>query len=132
MTEHTIGSLAREVGVNVETVRFYEREGLLVPTARTGRGWRRYDEGALATIRFIKGAQRMGFALAEIGALLKRRGDDGEMCIASREAGERKLEEVEQRILELEAVRTFLRRELDACASPNQCKVVETLEGEEK
>ena len=83
-------------------------------------------------IRFIKGAQRMGFALAEIRALLNRRGDNSEICNATREAAAKKLEEVEHRIRELEAVRAFLRRELDACASPHQCKAVKTLNGEDE
>ena len=133
MSEHTIGTLAREAGVNVETLRYYEREGLLSPDARSDRGWRRYGSDALSRIRFIKGAQRLGFSLGEIRALLERDGDATSLCAASRAAGERKLAEVEQQIHELEAVRDILREALSRCEADTpveDCQANRTLRGE--
>ena len=134
MSEHTIGTLAREAGVNVETLRYYEREGLLAADERTDRGWRRYGPDALARIRFIKGAQGLGFSLAEIRMLLEREGDATSLCAASRAAGEKKLAEVEQRIVELEAVRDYLRTALETCAENHEatdCDANRALRGDE-
>lgn len=128
MSRDTIGALARKAGVSVETLRYYEREGLLAPGDRDGRGWRFYGDEALATLRFIKGAQGLGFSLADVRALLGV-ADEGARCPALRSAAERKIEEIDARIRELEAARTFLRDALAACESTEGCETADAIGG---
>ena len=68
---YTIGRLARRAKINADSIRFYERQGLLAPATKTDAGYRLYDEDAVQRIAFIKHAQRCGFSLAEIGELLQ-------------------------------------------------------------
>ena len=77
---HTIGKLAREAHVTIDTVRHYEKAGLLAPTAKTGAGYRLYDVDALRRLRFIRQAQHSGFSLAEIGELLALKNSDAACC----------------------------------------------------
>src|SRR4051794_26311382 len=74
---YTIGRLARRAKVNADTIRFYEREGLLSPAGKTGSGYRLYGDEAARRIAFVKHAQRCGFSLADIGALLAIGSADG-------------------------------------------------------
>lgn len=74
---YTIGRLARRAKVNADTIRFYEREGLLAPSSKTAAGYRLYNEDALRRIAFIKHAQRCGFSLADVSALLGIGSADG-------------------------------------------------------
>ena len=79
----TIGVLAEAAGVNVETIRFYQRKGLMQEPDRPLGGIRRYGEADMARVRFIKSAQRLGFSLDEIADLLKL--EDGSQCNEARE-----------------------------------------------
>ncbi len=108
MTEagYTIGQVARAAGVNVETVRFYHRKGLLPLPGRAYGAVRRYGDESLARLRFIRRAQRLGFALDEVSALLQL--NDGRSCSAARELAERKLAVVEDRLKDLFALRKQL------------------------
>ena len=76
---HTIGKLAHQAGVTTDTVRYYEKEGLLTPASKTEAGYRLYNEDALRRLRFIKQAQQCGFSLTEIRELLTLRNSD-EAC----------------------------------------------------
>ena len=95
----TIGGVAREAHVNVETVRYYQRRGLVAVPAVHPAGMRRYDEAAVKRIRFIKRAQALGFSLKEISGLLVLA--EGRSCSDVCVAAERKLLEIERRIGEL-------------------------------
>ena len=132
MGERTIGQLADEVGVNVETVRYYERRGLLVEPDRSPGGHRLYPTEAVTVVRVIKAAQRLGFTLDEISDLLvlgrhrHRRGLDASL----QEQAKAKLVEVEERIADLHAIRDNLTAALDAgcddllaCASADCCPI---------
>lgn len=101
-----IGALARAAGVNVETIRFYQRRGLLGTPRKPASGIRRYGEDALGRVRFIKTAQRLGFSLDEVALLLRL--DDGMHCSDAREVAEQKLRDVRQRLSELRRVETVL------------------------
>jgi MerR family transcriptional regulator, mercuric resistance operon regulatory protein len=94
----TIGQLAKAAGVNVETVRYYQRRGMLPVPARPPGGQRNYPAGALRTLAFIRRAQDLGFTLDEMGA----QADAGEL-------GRRKLEELDRRVAELNRMRKELR-----------------------
>ncbi len=116
----TIGLLARAAGVNVETVRYYQRRGLM---PRPGRY---YPPEQLARLRFIKRAQELGFTLREIAELLRL---DGAACGAARGLAERKRADIEARLKDLMAMRKTLDRLLRACATGRSpiCPIIESL-----
>ena len=116
-----INDVAQAAGVNRETLRYYERRGLLEQPDRSPGGHRLYDERAVQTLRIIKAAQRLGFTLEEVADLIevgRRRGRDSGLQTRARE----KLVEVETRMADLEAIRDNLRAALDAgCDDLHRC-----------
>ena len=104
----SIGQVARRAGVGVETVRFYECEGLLEEPARRASGYRQYSEEAIKQIRFIKRAQQLGFSLKEIAELLTLLVDGETSCSQVKECAAVKLAEVEQKMVELQRMRQAL------------------------
>lgn len=103
-----IGELARQSGVKTDTVRFYEREGLLAKPARTAAGYRVYDPAALDRIRFIKRAQGLGFSLEEIRRILSLSGRGRETCECVMHMAEASLAEIEAKLRELQTFRDAL------------------------
>ena len=124
----TIGGVAREAHVNVETVRYYQRRGLVAVPAVHPAGMRRYDEAAVKRIRFIKRAQALGFSLKEISGLLVLA--EGRSCSDVCVAAERKLLEVERRIGELRVVHARLTRMVSGCRTYGTCPIVDELTDE--
>ncbi len=114
MANLTIGTLAKSSGVGVETVRFYQRKGLLVEPARAG-GIRRYDERHVERIRFIKKAQAAGFTLAEIASLIAL--DSTEDRRTAHELASARLELLDRRISELKDARNALSRLVAECGN---------------
>lgn len=112
MADLTIGALAREAGVGVETVRFYQRKGLVAEPARAG-GIRRYDGRDVERIRFIKKAQAAGFSLAEIGELIAL--DSTEDRARARALATARIGALDSRIAELKEARTALARLAKEC-----------------
>lgn len=130
MTEaaHTIGQVAQAAGVNVETVRFYHRRGLLPLPARAYGTVRRYGDDSLARLRFIRRAQRLGFTLDEVAALLQL--NDGRSCSAARELAERKLAAVKDRLRDLSALHDQLTRLVRRCRTERgkvHCPLIDAL-----
>ncbi len=124
----TIGALARQAGVGVETVRYYQRRGLLHEPERPYGGIRRYGETDLRRLRFIRHARDLGFSLDEAGELLQL--DDGVECEeAQRIAGE-KLDRIQQRIEQLQSIQTTLEALLEQCRETNtaRCPMIRSLE----
>ncbi len=109
----TIGRMADAVGVNVETVRFYQRKGLLREPDRPVGGIRRYAQADIARVRFIKSAQRLGFSLEEIGQLLRL--GDGMQCSAAAQLAARHLAEVRVRLRDLSRIEMALAKLLKRC-----------------
>jgi MerR family mercuric resistance operon transcriptional regulator len=95
----TIGALAAAAGVNVETIRFYQRRQLLAEPERPHRGVRRYGADDAARVRFIKSAQRIGFSLDEVAQLLRL--EDGTRCAEARKIAAHRLVDVRQRLADL-------------------------------
>ncbi len=127
----TIGTLAEAAGVNVPTVRYYERRGIIAEPPRTASGYRQYDEDVVDRIRFIKRAQALGFALDEIEDLLGLRVDDPAACERVEETTWAKLDSVESKIRELERLRTILRELARSCEERERtgpCPVLAMLE----
>jgi MerR family transcriptional regulator, mercuric resistance operon regulatory protein len=121
----TIGKLAAAGGVGVETVRFYQRRGLLAEPNRNG-GVRRYDQ--TDRLRFIRAAQAGGFTLAEIGELLAL--DATEDRARARELANRRIAEIDERIAGLQSARKSLRRLANECAEggDGRCPIIEAFE----
>ena len=115
MQTTTISGLARAAGVNVETIRFYQRRGLLTEPDKPHGGIRRYGEADIARVLFIKAAQRIGFTLGEISQLLQL--DDGTQCSQARAIAEHKLDDVRQRLSDLQRIEAALAQLVDRCAS---------------
>lgn len=111
----TIGVLAQRAGVNVETVRFYQRKGLMREPDRPQAGIRRYIEADLGRIGFIKSAQRLGFSLDEVAELLKL--EDGTGCRAASEKAKRKLADVRARLSDLQRMEAALTELVGRCES---------------
>lgn len=125
MNAMTIGALARAAGVHVETVRFYQRRGLLAEPKRPSAGVRRYGEEAAARLRFIKRAQDIGFTLKEIGELLRlQRG-----CRDAQSLATAKLVDVERRLSDLGRMRHTLRQLIGRCEAGTSrgCPIIEAL-----
>ena len=125
----TVGLLAKSAGVNVETIRFYQRKGILPEPDKPLGGIRRYDSAVLARLRFIKAAQRLGFSLEEVGDLLKL--DDGSSCREAREQAERKLADVRVKISELSRIEGVLADLVERCCDARgriRCPLIAALQ----
>jgi MerR family mercuric resistance operon transcriptional regulator len=109
----TIGALAAQAGVNVETIRFYQRKGIVPVPSRPERGVRNYSKDHVDRVRFIKAAQLWGFTLGEVADLLRLQ--DGMACDATRRIAEERLAVVTDRMRELRNVAEALRRAIAEC-----------------
>lgn len=126
----TIGAFAKAAGVNVETIRFYQRKALLPEPARPHGGIRRYSGRDVARVKFVKSAQRLGFSLNEIAELLKL--EDGSQCDEAREQAERKLADVRARLADLRRIERVLTQLVARCSSVNgqvRCPLIMALQG---
>jgi MerR family transcriptional regulator, copper efflux regulator len=110
-----IGELAEQTGVNVQTVRYYERRGLLPEPERTYSGYRRYDGRDLLRLRFILRAKALGFTLSEVRELLELRVDPGTTVADVRRRALAKIADAEAKIRDLERIGSVLRRLVGAC-----------------
>ena len=111
----TIGQLARAAGVGVETLRFYERKGVLDEPPRLASGYRQYPPAALERLRFIHRAPALGFKLEEIAELVGLSSDDVGSCDNVRARARARLADVEQRIADLQEMRSRLDQLVDTC-----------------
>ena len=114
-TGATIGALAETAGVNVETIRFYQRKGLMPEPEKPYGSIRRYGAAELALVRFIKSAQRLGFSLEEVGELLKL--EDGARCSEARQLAEQKLVDVRQKLSDLQRIESVLAGLVARCSA---------------
>jgi len=126
-----IGQLAKRGGVGIDTVRYYERNGLLTPRTRLASGYRRYGELELSRLRFIRRAQALGFTLKEVKELLALSGqrDVGRV----KRSAQAKLADVERRIAALERVRDGLAKLIEACPGHGRaadCPILRALTAE--
>lgn len=109
-----IGALAHAAGLHVETVRYYQRRGLMSEPDRPPGGIRRYDDSALQRLHFIRTAQSLGFSLDEVASLLTL--EDGAGCEEARELGQRKLASVREKIRNLRRIERVLEELVQECA----------------
>lgn len=127
----TIGQVAAAAAVNIQTIRYYERRGLVAPPRRTPSGYRQYGEDAVHRMRFIRHAQELGFSLREIGELLNLRVKSAGACDAVARQTRQKIATVERRIADLQRMQRTLERLARACAArrpTEECPILEALE----
>jgi Hg(II)-responsive transcriptional regulator len=125
--------VARRAGVNAQTLRYYERRGLLPDPPRTASGYRAYEPEAVRIVRFIKRAQELGFSLTEVEMLLHLADGGPESCDGARQLAQRKVAEIDTKIATLTAMRASLTRLIATCARPRserQCPLLEGMEPE--
>lgn len=130
----TTGEVAERAGVNIQTVRYYERRGLLPEPARLPSGYRAYDADYVARIHFIKRAQELGFSLSEIEELLSLRATPDESSREVRARTVAKITEIEEKIRDLHRMKTTLEHLAAACdghGTTGDCPILHALEGDD-
>ncbi len=115
MPGNTIGQVALNAGVGVETVRFYERKGLIEQPPRKGKAYREYPAETVRRIRFVVHAKQLGFTLREILGLLSLRSHSVESCDSIKEQAEMKIANIEERIRGMRRMLSTLRKLTQAC-----------------
>jgi Cu(I)-responsive transcriptional regulator len=129
----TVGQVARRAGVGVETIRFYERQGLLDEPARRASRYRQYGDDAVAVLRFIRRAKQLGFTLKEIKGLLALRGDTSATRADVREQATAKIVDIEAKIRDLQRMREALSVLTASCHGDGpaaDCPILEALNGD--
>jgi Hg(II)-responsive transcriptional regulator len=130
-----VGEVARRAGVNLQTIHFYEREGLLPRPPRTASNYRMYSEDAVRRVRFIKRAQELGFALRDIKELLSLRATPGTRCAEIRRRAATKLGDIDQKIATLQRMRRALTKLIGECEGRRPitaCPILEALDSEDR
>ncbi|CAN7234838.1 MULTISPECIES: Hg(II)-responsive transcriptional regulator [unclassified Variovorax] len=126
----SIGAFAERAGVNVETIRFYQRKGLLPEPEKPYGSIRRYGKADVARVRFVKSAQRLGFSLDEVAGLLTL--DDGAHCDEARQLAEQKLADVRAKLADLHRIESVLATLVDDCCASRgrvSCPLIAALQG---
>lgn len=129
----TIGQLAKRLQVNVETIRYYERRGLIPHPPRRKSGYRQFSHDIVTRIRFIKHAQEVGFTLKEISELLSLRVDPSTTCTDIKKRAEIKIAEIEKKMQALERMKLALTKLKTACKGRGpigECPILEALGGD--
>ena len=130
----TRGQLAQRAQINLETVRFYEQEGLLAPASRTASGYRKFEESAVDRLEFVRRAKALGFSLGEIRDLIIIQDEHADTCVEVRDLLETKLTTVREKMIELQKLEGHLSAALRKCNqalkrqpaqhSPKRCPVL--------
>jgi MerR family mercuric resistance operon transcriptional regulator len=134
MDNLTTGKIAKLGGVNLETIRYYERRGLLPKPSRAASGYRAFGPDALRRLRFIKRAQGLGFSLREVKQLLALRVRPGTPCAEVRARAEAKIVDIDAKLRTLRAMKRALVRLAAACAgrgSVSACPILDSLDAED-
>ena len=131
MAQMTIGGLAKETSVGIETIRYYERRKLIEPVERRESGYRTYNATSAKKIRFIKNAQQLGFTLEEIGELMKLKVSAAGRCGAVKKRAESKLEEIDKKVAALNSMKKVLKGLVSHCREElptDDCPILASME----
>lgn len=131
-TLYKIGELSKEAGATIDTIRFYENKGLLVPESRSSSGYRYYGEIALQTLCFIQSAKELGFTLSEIQGLLEIQIKKSGKCSLALEKIKEKEDDIERKIKELKKIKKALKKVSSKCeegSASQPCHFLELLGG---
>ena len=134
MTTWTIGKVADRAGLGVETVRFYEREGLIDEPPRGQSGYRHYPTSVVPRLLFIRRAKELGFTLSEIKELLSLRLDPNKTCADVKRRAETKIVDIEERMRSLRRMKKALVKLTDSCSGQgpvDNCPILEALDSRE-
>ena len=127
---YSIGQIAKQSGVSVETIRYYEKEGLLEKPERKDSGYRQYNGDAIDRLFFIQQAKELGFSLKEIGELLSIKSDVNTVCSDVKHLAEDKLSDIQSKIKMLRRMEKSLKELVDACpgkAPISDCPILDSL-----
>ena len=130
MTGMTIGKVASRTGVGIETIRFYERKGLINEPPRRDSGYRLYDTDVIDRLSFIQQAKSLGFTLEEISQLLSISLNSGEPLPAAKKIARKRLQDIEEKLKLLRSMKRTLKKLVDACPGKgtiDDCPILETL-----
>lgn len=133
MISFTIGQVAKQAGVGVETIRYYEREGLLEQAKRKASGYRQFDERVIDRLRFIRRAKELGFTLKEIKELIHMQVDPTITCVDVKSRAEIKIIDIENRIRSLQKMKKALVKLVKTCEGKgpaSDCVILESLQPE--
>lgn len=133
MKYFTIGQLAQKVKVNIQTIRYYERQGLIPEPPRRDSGYRQYTEDTVTRIQFIKRTKDLGFSLKEISELLSLRIDPDTTCIDVKRRAKVKIADINEKIQDLQRMKRALIKLVELCrgGSPaSECPILEALNSE--
>jgi MerR family mercuric resistance operon transcriptional regulator len=133
MANTTIGKVAKAAGIGVETIRFYERRGLLAEPLRSDSGYRLYPKSTVHRLRFIRRAKSLGFTLAEIGELLSYSASPAAGCQDVRDRARVKIVDIDDRVSQLLAMKKALEGLVEQCSGvgpATECPILEALEEE--
>lgn len=128
----TTGQLAKKAGVNIETIRYYERRGLLPKPGRRESGYRQYSDESVKRVQFIRHAKELGFSLKEIHELLSLRHDPGTPCSLVKKRAESKIEDIEAKIRTLQGMKKALVKLTNTCSGKGPLKGCTILDVPEK
>ena len=130
-----VGEVAKQAGVNLQTIHYYERRGLLPRPPRTESNYRAYPGDAVLRVRFIKRAQDLGFTLKEIKELLSLRAAPRTRCSDVRHRAEAKVQDIDDKVRTLQAMRKALTKLIGECSGKGpvtQCPILEALDSEDE
>ncbi|MFH1303672.1 MAG: heavy metal-responsive transcriptional regulator [Planctomycetota bacterium] len=130
-----IGQVAERSGVGIETVRFYEREGLIPKPDRSSSGYRLFDDETIARLQFIRRAKELGFTLIEIKELLSLRLDTTTSCADIKSRAEAKIADIDEKIRTLKRMKTTLKKLTSKCngqGSVNECSILDALDSKQR
>ena len=127
----SVSELARRAGVELSTIRYYERRGLVKPASRRSSGYREYDADAIRRVRFVRHAQELGFSLDEVAELMALRMDVKGSCVDVRQRAERKVQDIGAKIISLNRMRSVLEKLIESCRSDapsSECPILEAID----
>ena len=133
MTSFTTGQLAKRANVNVETIRYYERRGIIPEPPRRESGYRQYPDDAVARIQFVKRAQELGFTLKEIQELLNLRVDPETPCAVVKNRADLKIMDIEEKLRSLKRIKKALNQLAASCSGRGpvgDCPILQALGGD--
>ena len=127
MSDMTIGKLADKVGVNIETIRYYEREGIIPEPPRNESGYRQYSYEDVTRLEFIKSAKKLGFSLQEISELLSLKINEKTTHLEVKEKAQKKVNIIDKKIRTLQKMKEILQELIASCdnkKTTNQCPIL--------
>lgn len=135
-TIFTIGQIARETGISIETIRYYERLKLMPQPKRRPSGYRQYCQSCINRLRFFKNAKELGFSLKEIASFLSLRVKSKSKCADVKKRADRKIDEIDDKIGKLQRIKPSLRQLSNKCTKGNapssECPILEAIDENEK